>query len=246
MRKTLFLFLMAFCCLSVFGQQKVYIYLASGDTIVKNIWEVDSISFAEDSPYVSPDTAEAIDLGLSVKWADFNFGATSSYQSGLLVGWGDVTGKNWSSNLKYFPSPNPTGDIIGTGYDIIKNYWGDQWRMPSESEIKELFENCTCSWTGANGQKGYVLKSKINGNSIFLPVTGTRYESKITDKDTLGYLWSGTIDRSDHRKAICLKFSQSDSSFVGFDRYMGCAVRAVYGKYKYGITINTTDRKSVV
>ena len=245
MRNQLLLLLMTFCCLSVFGQQKVYIYLAGGDTIVKNIWEIDSISFAEDSPYVSPDTAEAVDLGLSVKWANFNFGATSSDQSGLLVGWGDVTGKNMSSNLKYFPTSNPTGDIISTNYDIVKKFWGDQWRMPSENEIKELFENCTCSWTSVKGQKGYTLKSKMNGDSIFFPVTGTRYESKTTDKDSLGYLWSGSIDKSDPRKAICFKFSHSDSSFIGLDRYMGCAIRAVYGKYKYGITINVSAPSNI-
>lgn len=38
-------------------------------------------------------THEAVDLGLSVKWATCNVGATSPQELGGLYGWGDVSGQ---------------------------------------------------------------------------------------------------------------------------------------------------------
>ena len=42
--------------------------------------------------------AQPIDLGLSVKWASWNVGASSPEDYGGLYGWADPTGNNTSTN----------------------------------------------------------------------------------------------------------------------------------------------------
>lgn len=48
----------------------------------------------------------AIDLGLSVKWADHNVGASSPTESGNYYGWSDATGKNTSINVSDYSMGN--------------------------------------------------------------------------------------------------------------------------------------------
>lgn len=44
----------------------------------------------------APDDVEAVDLGLSVKWANMNLGATKSSDLGLYFSWGDTYGSRWN------------------------------------------------------------------------------------------------------------------------------------------------------
>ena len=135
-----------------FGQHKVIITLNDGTTIEKYVWQVKDITFGEVSPIVvpQPDETTAVDLGLSVKWASFNIGASSEEEKGLLLGWGDITGLNTSRDLNYFPSLYPKGDIVNTKYDFVKTSWGDKWRLPSTKETQELIDKCT--WTAVEDE----------------------------------------------------------------------------------------------
>ena len=56
--------------------------------------------------------------------------------------------------------------------DAARTSWGNGWRIPSSSEWGQLLENCTRSQEIINGMYGIRLTSTINGNSIFLPVSG--------------------------------------------------------------------------
>ena len=67
--------------------------------------------------------AEAVDLGLSVKWASFNIGATSPTEYGKLYGWGDPTGNLTTETLDDYPSANPPVSICGTKYVIATGIW---------------------------------------------------------------------------------------------------------------------------
>ena len=76
--------------------------------------------------------------------------------------------------------------------------WGNGWRMPTNDDFAELMSNCTWRWTTLNGVEGYVVSS-FNGNSIFLPACGYRFDgsfyiSKSPDRDvsTGGYYWLST------------------------------------------------------
>ena len=144
------------------------------------------LPIGETSPY------KAVNLGLSVKWASFNLGATTSSEPGGLYLWGDVTN---SGAVPTYVAPDED-KIYSSQYDIVRSMWGGTWRLPSQSEQVELVKQC--SWTRAtvNGIKGMKVTGS-NGNSIFLPATGYGMpkdgligQTQIYDTDG-GYYWVG-------------------------------------------------------
>lgn len=116
---------------------------------------------------VVKDTYESVDLGLSVKWAAYNYGAASASDIGSYLLWGDVNG---TGICMQFSSPN-VNSISGTQYDIVHRNWGGNWRIPTESEIRELYTKCRMERITHHGVE--VIKvTGPNGNSIVLPFTG--------------------------------------------------------------------------
>lgn len=112
---------------------------------------------------------QAIDLGLSVKWASFNLGASSPEKYGKYYKF-DATRK------------------------AVKSALGGKWRVPTKEEFQELISKCSQEFTTVNGIKG-VRFTGPNGNYIFLPFSGYRkYSSNsFNDIGTFGYYWSSTI-----------------------------------------------------
>ena len=187
---------------------------------------------------------DAIDLGLSVKWASRNVDAPSPEKTGGLYGWGDPTGKKVTTDLEQYPTPIPPEDICGTEYDIARAKWGGKWRLPSVQEMRELVQKCTWKWVTYNGRDG-MLVTGPNGNSIFLPAVGFVNErsSWNTFDDDLnpsiqvdGYYWTGTLygtEGTDVSRACFLFFNKWDEiSFSKRTNYnyrsTGQSVRAVY------------------
>ena len=144
------------------------------------------LPIGETSPY------KAVNLGLSVKWASFNLGATSPSEQGGLYLWGDASN---TGMVPTYVAPD-TDNICGTKYDIVRSTWGGTWRLPTQKEQVELIKQCLWERASVNGIKGMKITGP-NGNSIFLPPTGygmpqdgpigqtQRYE---TDG---GYYWVG-------------------------------------------------------
>jgi hypothetical protein len=169
---------------------------------------------------------EAVDLGLSVKWASYNVGATKPEEYGGYYGWADPTGTKTSFNLDDYPSANPPSNISGTKYDIARAKWGGKWRLPTVEECKELIDNCIWTRTTLNGVKGYKVTAK--GNSIFLPAAGIRLGTDMCDVGTYGEYWSGTLCEYDARYAYNLYIEFRYGYFTRiFDRYDGFSVRPV-------------------
>lgn len=125
----------------------------------------------------------AVDLGLSVKWASFNLGATKPEEYGGYYAWGETSTKksyNWSS-YKWGTSTNITkynkedGLITLSSDDDAATYnLGKPWRIATDEEWRELLSNCSYEWEEMNGVKGLRFISKVNANSIFLPCAGNR------------------------------------------------------------------------
>jgi hypothetical protein len=248
MKKTIITLLTALLLLptAVSAQYKLIIRYANGTTSEKNIWDVDSIYFEAIADRVLPSEAPApaaVDLGLTVKWANMNLGATSETESGWLVGWGDITGQNESKNLKWYPVLQPTADIVGFGNDIIKKYWAtdnDPWRMPTDEELQELIDNC--QWTWDAEKNGFTVSG--NNNSIFLPAAGSRDGSAVSGQGTGLYYWSGTLSETDNTmaKAMMFSYGNGEKPTVGvLKRYMGCALRAVYGEPKINVSVSSSE-----
>ena len=188
---------------------------------------------------------EAIDLGLSVKWASWNVGASKPEDYGGYYAWGEIEEKDrydWST-YKYcegskeschFIGTNEI-DISGTEYDIAHVKWGDGWRMPTKDEVNELRSNCTTKWIEMNGVEGLQYIGP-NGNSIFLPAAGI-YISEKVENDMTHWMWresnfwSGTND-SDYPWASYILISDNhNGSFCNVsDRCRGNSVRPVKSK----------------
>ena len=140
-----------------------------------------------------------VDLGLSVKWATCNVGASSPGDCGNYYAWGETSTKSSYTDGNCTTLNQYIGDIAGTSRDAARVNWGGRWRMPSASEIDELVNNCTWVWTTQNGNNGYMITSP-NGNSIFLPAAG-EYNTNLGELWGIGYVgsyWSSDGLESTH------------------------------------------------
>ena len=145
---------------------------------------------------------EYVDLGLSVKWASMNVGATAPQDYGFYIMWGERSERSerdydWSTyKYCYYSDYAMTKYCVtdGRGYqgfkdgktildpadDIATASWGGAWRTPTQAEAQELVNNCTWIWTenyNSTGINGYTIKSNVAGyqeKSIFLPAAGYR------------------------------------------------------------------------
>jgi uncharacterized repeat protein (TIGR02543 family) len=179
-----------------------------------------------------------VDLGLpsGTKWATCNVGASTPIAYGDYFAWGETTAKetyNWDtyryydgSNLtKYTGSDNLT--TLEASDDAATANWGSGWRMPTAEEFDELQNNCTVIWTTQNGVNGRLFTGS-NGNSIFLPAAGYRYDSELGYAGSCGDYWSSSLSSDDTDRAWDLYF-YSGYSYMYTDgyRFFGLAVRAV-------------------
>ena len=169
-----------------------------------------------------------VDLGLSVKWATCNVGASKPESYGNHYAWGEVETKDDYASFTSFTYGKQIYNIAGNPeYDVACEMWGDSWRLPTEAEFQELIDNCTWEWSTRNGHNGYKVTSKKNGNSIFLPAAGWRYLSSSSNQGSYGYYWSATPYESDTDGAYDLNFSEGGRGTRWDYRSDGYSVRPV-------------------
>ena len=190
-----------------------------------------------------PATGEAIDLGLSVKWASCNVGATEPWEYGGFYAWGETEEKSnyeWST-YEYCNGSNTsmtkycTDSFYGTvdnkttlepEDDVAHVKCGGSWRMPTTSEQYELLNNCTWTWTTLNGVNGYRVTGP-NGNSIFLPAAGYRDGTGVYYQGAYGYYWSSSLRNYYSFSACLLCFNSCYNFSEDYSRYYGRSVRPV-------------------
>lgn len=195
----------------------------------------------------------AVDLGLSVKWASMNLGANTSEASGDYYAWGAT-------------APNPGGDYSwskcpycsdGIGEKFSKyvpmgkmSYWGGsgspdnkrklepgddaaaaklggKWRTPTSAEFEELFKSCDTQRTTVNNVNGLKFTSRTNGNSIFLPAAGHRNGNSLNYAGEEGLYMSSSLatDIPDHAES--LKLSSAGALETTVKRNCGLTIRPV-------------------
>ena len=173
---------------------------------------------------------EWVDLGLpsGLKWATCNVGASRPGDYGKYYAWGETTTKSIYTLDNCASKDQSWGDIGGnSSRDAATASWGGDWRLPTKKEFEELREHCTWEWTTQNGHNGYKVTSKKNGQSIFLPAAGWRYDAYETCVGKDGYYWSSTPDEISADNACDLYFSEV-YHFVDWDyRFDGRSVRPV-------------------
>ncbi len=127
---------------------------------------------------------EWVDLGLSVKWATCNVGASSPSDYGYLLEWGALNESQDYAKVNNEIGGNPQ-------YDVATATWGSSWRLPTEHELQELIDKCEWECATEGRHDGYRVTGPT-GNSIFLPAAGLRIESERYDVGDYGGYWSST------------------------------------------------------
>lgn len=176
----------------------------------------------------------SLDLPSGVKWATCNIGTDSIEGYGNYYAWGEVLPKDdyWWNTYKYGSSNNLTKYNNTDGKttlefedDAAHVNWGGSWRMPTDAEWTELRENCMWTWTTHNSVNGYLVTSKTNGNSIFLPVAGYRFGTDFSD--SAGRYWSSSLCTDDQSRAWGMCFGSRRWYVNSPYRYFGQSVRPV-------------------
>ncbi len=212
----------------------------------------------------------AVNLGLpsGTLWATCNVGADKETDYGDYFAWGETNVKesyDWkwynykwydgvaNSFTKYCTDINygKVDDLIilQSADDAATINWGSGWRMPTNVELQELMSAKYCKWTWktivlkedlTQVIKGYEVKSKLNGKSIFLPATG--YKAYFGDEnhsdpyeeypgmwrgEGCAYYWSSSLSASNPNLAYVLRFYDSDFLWDAYNRYYGFSVRPV-------------------
>ena len=194
---------------------KTYYYVSYAQVNAEEKYgEVKSFSTAEQE-------VEFVDLGLSVEWATVNVGATKPEEVGGLYGFGDKTLFNISTQAADYIDT----DIQKTEYDIASMYTPDGF-IPSKAQMQELLDNTTAELTSENGVAGYRFTA-ANGRSIFLPLTGTRTGSEVSDAQYIAAYWTSSVDAADADHASALTATGGKATITGANRYEGLAIRAV-------------------
>lgn len=180
----------------------------------------------------SEDVLEAVDLGLSVKWASSNVGATDVNLHGSYFAWGEIkekeeyTEENSATYGKHFIN-SIYGDVQ---YDAARAILGGEWRLPTEYEMQELIENCAWTWTCEGIFNGYRVTSFRTGESIFLPAAGYKQGSSLSGANSSGIYWTSTPAGADSCRSYVLNFNSDDNYLTNYSRYYGYSIRPVMGE----------------
>lgn len=118
--------------------------------------------------------------------------------------------------------------VLEPADDAATANWGIGWRMPTQDEMIELYNNCTWNWTTLNGVNGYYVVG-LNGKSIFLPAAGYRsYQQFNSAEYGSNYYWTSSLCDSNSEYAYTLYFySGNYSVWYTNARYYGLPVRPV-------------------
>ena len=220
-----------YAAISSVGNSNFTLTATTGDNQTYT-YEKSGVTFAEGKYYeitvkMHP---EAVDLGLSVKWAPMNVGATTETDRGYYFAWAGTTGYAYKSghnfsldNAPYFG--NTYSKYIGSDYtalqaedDAATANWGGQWRMPTHNEWEELWNNCAAEWkenykgSGINGILFTSNKEGFTDKSIFLPANGYYNRTDLLYPTINVLYWSSNYDLE--KNAITQEYTNYGYAYV--------------------------------
>ena len=201
---------------------------------------------SDNSPNLCPDNnhPHKIDLGIGVKFACCNVGATTPVEYGNYYAWGEKITKsnyNWNTykwcngsyyTLTKYCNSRDYGTVdnktqLEPADDAARANWGGTWRIPTIDELERLANNCAWTWTTLNNVNGYKVTGP-NGKSVFLPAAGYCLETHLGSVGSGGYYWASSIYTSDAYCARVLHFSSSYREAYDYrHRCLGHSVRPV-------------------
>lgn len=182
----------------------------------------------------APLQARPIDMGLpsGLLWASCNVGAEKPSDPGLYFSWGNVEGHDLGEGYDFSQAvydSTPAADIatdLSLEQDAARVNLGTPWRMPTDAELKELYDNCTVVWTTMDGVNGRLFTSNLNGKKVFFPAAGYYSGTRLDGNKLNGYYWSSTYI-SDTNAQVMAFNNSSVSPQLSNERRYGFSVRAV-------------------
>ena len=190
-----------------------------------------------------------VDLGLpsGLLWATCNLGANAPEEYGDHYAWGETATKSVYdySTYKYctvdaegrletltkYNTDSDYGTTDGqttlqASDDVATAKLGNGARIPTRAEWEELINNTTAEWTTMNGVNGRKFTA-ANGNSLFLPAAGYRWDSGLYDAGEYGYYWSSSLYADSPGDAWGFYFYSGGQDMSDYGRGDGQSVRAV-------------------
>ena len=191
------------------------------------------------------ETPEAVDLGLSVKWASFNVGATRPEERGSFFAWGETAPKDeyTEANYRWNGQDGLTKYCYLEEFGTVDNKkkldleddaafvaYGEGWHMPTIEQTVELVENFSWNYVNMEGQEGMLFVGKKAGyeNSfIFIPLV---WDSD--DPIERSSYWSSSLyPQFAPSHAYTLTMGRGSFNLYWMNaRYLGRPVRAVKDK----------------
>lgn len=188
-----------------------------------------TVSYPEPNLWVSGTSSnhEYVDLGLSVKWATCNLGASSKTGMGMKYRWAETT-PTLNDNFDYDSDYNNFLDekynnktTLAKEDDAAYASWGGEWRTPTFGELLELREKCIWKQVVIDNVKGFQITGP-NGNAIFLPLnedwsdymsstTWYVYRSSTTKSYDVGTLNAGIFDAMEY-----IRFASIGANYTTF------------------------------
>lgn len=196
------------------------------------------------------DMPEFVDMGLpsGTLWANRNLGAAASQDYGNYYAWGELSGYNegktgfsWKNYkqckgtnntlTKYCTKANYGNNNFTDGKtelestdDVVCQLFAYGYSIPSKEDWQELIDSCY--WSRIDN--GVLIKSKKNGNIIFLPKAGYRSGMALYDAGVQGYYWSTTLDTNSPDDAWYLLIDKASGQANGYYRCQGRSIRPVF------------------
>ncbi len=180
--------------------------LPSGDSGIPNGWTIENW----DNSYIF-NGYDYVDLGLpsGTLWATKPI--MNENDEVLYFQWGDTEGWTKTQVENGEKTFNDSGYSLSNNSiiskyevnekilldledDAVHVHMGGHWHIPTVWQIIELTGNTESSITTQNGIRGRLFTSKINGNSIFIPLFGDVYQNKVYGMNNENYYWSNTIN----------------------------------------------------
>ena len=228
---------------TVASDANIYTLTRDGKTLTAGkMYNFPSLSTTGGSNWAVQNASDLyVDLGLSVKWAKYNVGATTETGYGDYFAWGETTGYNegktnfasdWSNY--YFGTQSSFTKYTGSDYTVLQKEddaayaaLGGKFRMPTKAEIDALLALSKKWVTNYNGSgiNGYTFTG--NGNTLFLPAAGYRNSTSFYGAGSHGYYWSSSLYTGYPNRAWLLYFRSGGANAYDSVRSNGFSVRAV-------------------
>ena len=203
-------------------ERKLYVdasMLGVGTANADGQWRL-ADSGTEGSRWMLVDSHDSVEMGDGLKWATCNVGASRPEHFGSYFAWGETAPKatytfgNYAWTYLYNPATEEVVFSQYTGSDIsvllpaddaARQQWHGDWRMPTKEEWQGLMDTTQFDWTwtsdyNGTGVAGVTVTSKVSGyegNSIFLPAAGNRWNVSEYGVGTHAVYMSSTLDVDD-------------------------------------------------